>query len=142
MNRAQPHIEARKRHRSAKHLRADGKAARCAASSANQIANEELIFRGREVAGRPDRNSRTPAPKGHAFKAASSAFECIERAVMPGHLNAFFAISVNSPSMSMVNFSCCVGSAQKFCARGVTRRVTPQPTRAALRMEAEAHVCV
>jgi hypothetical protein len=58
------------------------------------------------------------------------------------HINAFFAISVNSPSMSMVNFSCCVCSAQKPCARGVTRRVTPQPTRAALRMEAGAHVCV
>ena len=25
---------------------------------------------------------------------------------MRGRLNAFFAISVNSPSMSMVNFSC------------------------------------
>jgi hypothetical protein len=57
-------------------------------------------------------------------------------------LNAFFAISVNSPSMSMVNFSCCVGSAQMSCALGVTRRVTPQPTRAALQMEAGAHVCV
>jgi hypothetical protein len=57
-------------------------------------------------------------------------------------LNAFFAISVNSPSLSMVNFSCCVCSARKPCARGVTRRVTPQPTRAALRMEAGAHVCI
>jgi hypothetical protein len=41
-------------------------------------------------------------------------------------LNGFFAISVNSPSMSMVNFCCCVGSAPK-AARSVTRRVTPQP---------------
>jgi hypothetical protein len=39
------------------------------------------------------------------------------------HLNGFFAISMNSPSMSMVNFCCCVGLAPK-AARGVTRRVT------------------
>jgi hypothetical protein len=56
-------------------------------------------------------------------------------------LNAFFAISVNSPSMSMVNFCCCVGSAPKP-ARGVTRRVTPQPMRAAVRMEAGADACL
>jgi hypothetical protein len=110
--------------------------------AADQIANERLIFAGREVADKRDRVGRAPALKNHAFKAVSSAFECIERVAISGHLNAFFAISVNSPSMSMVNFSCCVGSAQKPCARGVTRRVTPQPTRAALRMEAEAHVCV
>ncbi|MEI9922622.1 MAG: hypothetical protein WDN50_02680 [Bradyrhizobium sp.] len=108
----------------------------------NQIANERLIFAGRELADGRNRGSRTPVLKGQAFKAVSSTFECIERAAMPGHLNAFFAISVNSPSMSMVNFSCCVGSAQESCARRVTRRVTPQPTGAALRMEAEAHVCV
>jgi hypothetical protein len=41
-------------------------------------------------------------------------------------LNGFFAISVNSPSMSMVNFCCCVGLAPK-AVRSVTRRVTPQP---------------
>jgi hypothetical protein len=46
-------------------------------------------------------------------------------------LNGFFAISVNSPSMSMVNFCCCVGSAPK-AVRSVTRRVTPQPMRAAV----------
>jgi hypothetical protein len=50
-------------------------------------------------------------------------------------LNGFFAFSVNSPSMSMVNFSCCVDSAS-LSARRVTRRVTPQPMRAAVRMEA------
>ena len=33
-----------------------------------------------------------------------------------GRLNAFFAFSVNSPSKSMVNFSCCVRSAPKPCA--------------------------
>src|ERR1700685_2048088 len=62
--------------------------------------------------------------------------------VMRSRLNAFFAISVNSPSMSMVNFSCCVGSAPKARARGVTRRVTPQPMRAAVRTEAGADVCL
>src|SRR6266404_8836769 len=51
-------------------------------------------------------------------------------------LNALFAISVNSPSMSMVNFPVCVVSALACSARGVTRRVTPQPKRAAVRMEA------
>src|ERR1700743_208580 len=53
-------------------------------------------------------------------------------------LNAFFAISVNSPSMSMVNFSCCV-CAPSSCASGVTRRVAPQPTRMEFRTEAGAH---
>jgi hypothetical protein len=50
-------------------------------------------------------------------------------------LNGFFAFSVNSSSMSMVNFSCCVDFAS-LLARRVTRRVTPQPMRAAVRMEA------
>src|SRR5258708_35210682 len=53
-------------------------------------------------------------------------------------LNAFFAISVNSPSMRMVNFPCCVGSALIPGARGATRRVTPQPMVAVVRMEAGA----
>ena len=57
---------------------------------------------------------------------------------MRGRLNAFFAISVNSPSMSMVNVPCCVCSAPKLRVRGVTRRVAPQPMRAAVRMEAGA----
>jgi hypothetical protein len=57
---------------------------------------------------------------------------------MRWRLNAFFAISVNSPSMSMVNFSCCICSAP-IGACGVTRRVTPQPMRAAVRMEAGDH---
>jgi hypothetical protein len=63
-------------------------------------------------------------------------------AAMSGRLNAFFAISVNSPSLSMVNFSCCVGSAPKPGACGVTRRVAPQPMRAAVRMEAGADACL
>jgi hypothetical protein len=56
-------------------------------------------------------------------------------------LNAFFAISVNSPSLSMVNVSCCVCSALVSGARGVRRRVTPQPMRAAVRM-AGADACL
>jgi len=44
---------------------------------------------------------------------------------MRGRLNAFFAISVNSPAMSMVNFPCCVCSAPRRGARGVIRTVTP-----------------
>jgi hypothetical protein len=50
-------------------------------------------------------------------------------------LNGFFAFSVNSPSMSMVNVSCCVDFAS-LSARRVTRSVTPQPMRAAVPMEA------
>jgi hypothetical protein len=60
---------------------------------------------------------------------------------MRTRLNAFFAISVNSPPLSMVNFSSCVCSAPKPCARSVIRRVTPQPMRAAVRTEAGAHAC-
>jgi hypothetical protein len=52
-------------------------------------------------------------------------------------LNAFFANSVNSLSMSMVNFSCCV-----CCAPNVTREVTAQPTRSAVRMESGVHAGV
>jgi SAM-dependent methyltransferase len=56
-----------------------------------------------------------------------------------GHsLNGLFPISVNSPSMSMVNVSCCVGSAPDAASR-VTEKVTPQPMRAAVRMEAGDH---
>src|SRR5215469_3257305 len=54
-------------------------------------------------------------------------------------LNGFFAFWVNSPSMSMVNFSCCVCSTPRLPAPGVTRRVTPQPSVAAVRMEAGDH---
>src|ERR1700709_250371 len=55
---------------------------------------------------------------------------------MRSRLNALFAISVNSPSMSMVNFPCCVVPALMSGARGVRRRVTPQPMCAAVLMEA------
>src|SRR5258708_28669633 len=58
---------------------------------------------------------------------------------MRGRLNAFFAISVNSPAMRMVNFSRCVGSALRSGARSVSRRVNPQPTSAAGPMETGGH---
>ena len=54
-----------------------------------------------------------------------------------GGLNALFANSVNSPAMSMVNFSCCV----RF-ALDVTREVAAQPTRSAVRMESGFHAGV
>jgi len=111
-------------------------------SSGAPSTKEPLIFAGSGLADGPRSCDCTRAPINTVLGVANPDFECVEGVAMPGHLNAFFAISVNSSSMSMVNFSCCVGSAQKSCARGVTRRVTPQPTRAALRMEAEAHVCV
>jgi hypothetical protein len=38
--------------------------------------------------------------------------------------------------VSMVNFPCCVCSAPFSSAPGVTRRVTPQPMHAAVRMKA------
>ncbi len=60
-----------------------------------------------------------------------------ERTRSAGPLNAFFANSVNSPSMSMVNFSCCV-----CLALDVTREVTAQPTRSAVRMESGVHAGV
>ena len=55
---------------------------------------------------------------------------------MRPRINALFAISVNSPSMSMVNFPCYVFGALKSRACGVERRVTPQPMCAAVVMEA------
>jgi hypothetical protein len=54
-----------------------------------------------------------------------------------GRLNAFFANSVNSPSLSMVNFSCCVR-----ILPDVTREVTAQPTCSAVRMESGVHAGV
>ena len=96
---------------------------------AAQIDNGILI-------SRPD---GSPAPD-NAPRVPNAGFEAGGTALMRADLNAFFAIWVNSLSMSMVNFSCCVGSASTPFARGVTRRVTPQPTRAAFRMEAGVNV--
>ncbi|MBN9492237.1 hypothetical protein J0H33_02670, partial [bacterium] len=53
-------------------------------------------------------------------------------------INAFFAISVNSPSMSMVNFPCCVDVVLQSGARDVRRTEIPRPTCAAGVMEAGA----
>src|SRR3974377_1925749 len=46
-----------------------------------------------------------------------------------GHepINALFANSVNSPSVSMVNFSCCVGQAPDRSKRHGTPRVITEP---------------
>src|SRR4051812_15357102 len=55
---------------------------------------------------------------------------------MRPRINPLFAISVNSPSMSMVNFSCCVVVALVSGARSARRRVAPQPNCAAVQMEA------
>jgi hypothetical protein len=60
-----------------------------------------------------------------------------ERNTIPGRLNGFFANSVNSPSKSMVNFSSCVRSLPD-----VTREVTAQPMRSAVRTESGAHAGV
>jgi hypothetical protein len=111
-----------------------------------QTNNERLIFYSHDVANEPD--SLRPFAGIHgshpradaASKNASFAFG--GGVAMCARLNAFFAISVNSASMSMVNFSCCVCSALTSGAFGVTRRVAPQPMRAAVRMEAGAHACL
>jgi hypothetical protein len=68
-----------------------------------------------------------------------AAFNSGAGVAVRGRLNAFFAISMNSPSMSMVNFSYGVCLVRNAGVRGVTRTVTPQPMRAAVRMEAGAH---
>src|SRR4030081_3575924 len=114
--------------------------------NAAQTDNEWLIFRRRRVGGPQDPFGDTPARLNHTLEAAprrqKAGLEQGGPPVMRRRLNAFFAISVNSPSMSMVNFCSCVFSAQNRCARGVTRRVAPQPMRAAVRMEAGAHACL
>jgi hypothetical protein len=125
-------------YRQATHLRADRFGAGRAVDQA-QIDNGRLIFCCHDVTG----SALTLA--NHALEAARRQNSCFgqgEGATTRRRLNAFFAISVNSPSMSMVNFLCCVCSAPKACARGVTRRVTPQPMRAAVRMEAGADACL
>jgi hypothetical protein len=99
------------------------------------INNGWLIFCCHDLADAPGPYGCTPA-------LASSANPDLEHGggvAMRRRLNAFFAISVNSPPMSMVNYCCGVCSALNASARGVTRRVTPQPMRAAVRMEAGAH---
>lgn len=50
----------------------------------------------------------------------------LQVSTLDGRLNAFFANSVNSPSMSMVNVPCCVR-----LVPDVTREITAQPMRSA-----------
>ena len=88
---------------------------------------EQAESRGSAVRGNEPLISRGPAHGRHHADAARSG----------RRLNALFAISVNSPSMSMVNFPCCVDWAPISRVRGVERRVTPQP--AALGMKAGDH---
>src|ERR1700761_7468806 len=111
-------------HRRPAALRA-GSASR--ARGALAIANKALMadFGGRtfEAARRLKKSSSQ-----HGIRAAEYA-----------PLNAFFAISANSPSMSMVNFSCCVRTAPAACASRVTRGMTAQLIRAAGRTKAGAH---
>jgi hypothetical protein len=139
-------------HRLAAHLRAepfrlaDENPTATRALGRSQTNNEWLIFHSRDVA-------REPGSSGNSWTMMDRALEgAVERknrgfghgggVAMGARLNAFFAISVNSPSVRMVNFSCCVCSALKPGAFGVTRRVAPQPMRAAVRMEAGAHACL
>jgi hypothetical protein len=107
-----------------------------------QINNEALMFDSRDEIGGPNPCSCPAAPTSHLPEAATREKKSLPTAAeasLLARLNAFFVISVNSPAMSMVNFSCCVCSAQKSCASGVTRKMAPQPTFAAVRMEAGAH---
>src|SRR5664279_2507952 len=79
---------------------------------------------------------------GGGIPSENRGFEHGGGVAMRRRLNAFFAFSVNSPSMSMVNFSCCVCSALKARAPGVTRRVAAQPMSTAVRMKAGADACI
>jgi hypothetical protein len=112
----------------------------------SQTKNKRLIFDYRDTAGAARHcvcpaALVNPAPEP-ASRLKKSSFGRRYGAVVRRRLNAFFSISVNSPSMRLVNFSCCVGSAPKLRARGVTRTVTPQPMRAAVQTEAGAYACL
>src|ERR1700687_1503335 len=111
-----------------------------------QSNKKRLISHSHDVAGEPHHFGRAPvrmgACPGDGVLLANPGCEHSGGGVMRRRLNAFFAFSVNSPSMSMVNFPCCVCSAPTAGTRGVTRRVTPQPMRAAVRMEAGADACI
>src|SRR3954452_17608933 len=74
---------------------------------------------------------------GSGISPENSGFDHGGGVAMRPRLNALFAFSVNSPSMSMVNFPCVVSALTSSACR-VTRRVTPQPMRAAVRREAGA----
>jgi hypothetical protein len=105
--------------------------------------NKTLISGARSLAAakRPDGGSVPISDHDldvrHATKKSGPRHHA--RAANYALLNAFFAISANSPSMSMVNFSGCVCSAPTSRAPGVTRGLTAQPMRVAVRTEAGAH---
>jgi hypothetical protein len=128
-------------HRLAMRARVDSDAADRA-----RLVNGGLIFDHRGLAEGPIPCGCPPTIAGDAISVVSGqknpAFEYGGTVAIGGRLNAFFAISVNSPPVSMVNFSCCVCSAPNRRARGVTRTVTPQPMCAAVRMEAGVHAGV
>jgi hypothetical protein len=110
-----------------------------------QFNNEALMLDSRAQIGEPNFCGCSVVRTNHLLEAAMREENSMPMAIeaLPlARLNAFFAISVNSPTMSMVNFSCCVCSAQKSSAFGVTRRMAPQPRYAAVRMEAGAHACL
>jgi hypothetical protein len=142
MNATRSNTAARASHRLATHARVGRDGIERAFNQAPFI-NGRLIFDGRDGAEEPDRHGCLQMITNHALAAATSrknpGFGHDESVATAQRLNAFFAISVNSPSLSMVNFSCCVCSAPNPRARGVTRTVTPQPKRAAVRMEAGVH---
>ena len=102
--------------------------------------NGWLIFYGHDVTERPSPYGCSPdllrLCAGSGIAAENSGSHHGGGVPMRARLNALFAFSVNSPSMSMVNFSCCVVSVLPIGAHGVTRRVTPQPMRAAFGTEA------
>jgi hypothetical protein len=118
-----------------------------------EIDNESLILRSRRPAEKSDtsccRDAAPASAQDFSAQASRAAFlfevpksnsPLVARELQIGgakRLNAFFANSVNSLSMSMVNFSCCVS-----CTPDVTREVTAQPTRSAVRMEAGIHAGV
>src|ERR1700740_1673476 len=89
------------------------------------------ILRASEVVSRQETRLSAGDP-GTVWRPADLIFEQSGQR----DLNGFFAFSMNSPSMSMVNFSCFVCCAPRSTAPGVPRRVTPQPVVAAVRMEA------
>jgi hypothetical protein len=145
MNALRSRTKAKAGHRPAMPLRVGRNVGKHAAEQA-QTKNERLIFDYHRTAGAARRRVSPAAPVNPPLESASrlqkSSFGGCHGAVMHRRLNAFFAISVNSLSMRLVNFSCCVGSAPKLRARGATRTVTPQPMRAAVRTEAGAHACL
>jgi hypothetical protein len=132
MNAMWPEADIAATHRPPMHARIDDGVClrnrmRVVAAEGTGITNAGLTFRGRGVTGPGPGN---PLPLHGGIVALHSP------------LNGFFAISVNDPSMSMVNFSCCVVSALPARARGAMRRVAPHPDAAAVGMEVGVDVQV